>query len=189
MIENRINKIALLNLIFHCNLDSIYNLIIKIESNLNEELYDNIEIDNLFKLNKELDIKIIISNSQKNITAISFFLTTFSCLENYFNRVKNLFDIKEKKIIEILNILQDKFSLINLNNQNWEKIHFFKNLRNHIIHNNENIDLDFTKVSLKIYKNNYLIINNFNEIELDLNFVKLFIKDIYNIFNIKSSIQ
>jgi hypothetical protein len=63
MIENRIKKIALLNIIFHCNLDSIYNLIIKIESNLNDELYDNIEIDNLFKLNKELDIKIIISNS------------------------------------------------------------------------------------------------------------------------------
>jgi len=187
MIENRIKKIALLNIIFHCNLDSIYNLIIKIESNLNDELYDNIEIDNLFKLNKELDIKIIISNSQKNITAISFFLTTFSCLENHFNRVKNLFDIKEKKIIEILKILQNKFSLINLNNQNWEKIHFFKKLRNHIVHNNENIDL--IKVYLKIYQNNYLTINKFNEIELDLKFVKLFIKDIYNIFNIKSSIQ
>ena len=185
-IEIKARELALLNLIFQCNLDSIYNLVTKIESDFIRDYHESIKKDNHINLNKEMNIELFTIVSQEKYTAISFYILVFSCLENHINRVKNLLDIKERKLIKILKLLKGTYPSLNENNLNWEKIHLLNKIRNQIIHHNESFDIKILDAFNKIYKNNLVSLNTTNQIEIEFNFIKIFIEDLYIIFLSKS---
>ena len=76
--ESRIKELALLNIIFQCNLDSIYNLVTKVEVDFTRDYHESIEIDNRINLNKNVNIELFTTVTQEKYTAISFYILVSS---------------------------------------------------------------------------------------------------------------
>jgi hypothetical protein len=74
-IEIKARELALLNLIFQCNLDSIYNLVTKIESDFIRDYHESIEIDNHINLNNEMNIELFTIVSHSSVPVNLLFLT------------------------------------------------------------------------------------------------------------------
>ena len=170
----QLRKIALLNIIFQCDLEKIKENILEFDLDLK-----NIDMSNTY------DVNFIISfNSKQNIYSISNYLYHYSTLEKYLLCLGDTMNIKENNSMRIFKELSDKYSLFNLNSIQLEKLYLYREIRNFISHSSYN-EVKIKKINStykKLFKNNNFIINKFSEIEMKVSFFTTFINEIEIMF-------
>lgn len=172
--NKQLKKIALLKIIFQCDIEKIKETFKEYDLDLKDT-----------GTNGTYDFDYLVSlYSRKNITSIQRYLYHYSILEKYLLNLGEALNIKENKSMEIFKELNTKHSLFKLNNIQLEKLNLYRKIRNFISHSS----FDEHKINIinstyiKLFKNNHFIINKFSEIEMKMNFIETFIKEIEIIF-------
>jgi hypothetical protein len=197
---NFIKSIFLLKTILQCRLQSIHKLASAFEKTSTKKSVNKIK--RYISQGLDLDSSIKESSSfvlqeldNKAIIARSIFILTFSYLEHYVNDLceiyKNNFDWITLKLNEIngkgitrAKIYLEKVAKADplMTNEEWEKFSTYNEIRNKIVHSGSISDEDLKKKISKIFKNNLVYTNKFNEIEFTIKFVIDFITEYHKIF-------
>lgn len=172
--NKQFKKIALLKIIFQCDIEKIKETFKEYDLDLKDT-----GTSGIYNFNYLVSLY-----SRKNITLISGYLYHYSILEKYLLNLGEDLNIKEKNSMKIFKVLNNKYSLFKLNNIQLEKLNLYRDIRNFISHSSFD-EITINKINstyTKLFKNNHFIINKFSEVEMNMNFIQTFIKEIEIIF-------